>query len=146
MTCREAERLVTPYIQDKLSGDELEAFLEHLEHCRNCQEELEIYFMVDVGLKQLDTGSGTFDIMGALQKRIAESYARVRRMWRFRKMEYAEFLPPLSLQRYGSGINFQSGSHAQTTVRLPAFLPHEEVPSSLMYRFRKGFGQSLPGE
>ena len=27
--------------------------------CRNCQEELEIYFMVDVGLKQLDTGSGT---------------------------------------------------------------------------------------
>ena len=81
MTCREAERLVTPYIQDKLSGDELEAFLEHLEHCRNCQE--------DVGLKQLDTGSGTFDIMGALQKRIAESYARVRRMWRFRKMEYA---------------------------------------------------------
>ena len=27
--------------------------------------------------------------MGALQKRIAESYARVRRMWRFRKMEYA---------------------------------------------------------
>ena len=79
MTCREAERLVTPYIQDKLSGDELEAFLEHLEHCRNCQEELEIYFMVDVGLKQLDTGSGTFDIMGALQKR----------MWRFRKMEYA---------------------------------------------------------
>ena len=53
MTCREAERLVTPYIQDKLSGDELEAFLEHLEHCRNCQEELEIYFMVDVGLKQL---------------------------------------------------------------------------------------------
>ena len=72
MTCREAERLVTPYIQDKLSGDELEAFLEHLEHCRNCQEELEIYFMVDVGLKQLDTGSGTFDIM-----------------WRFRKMEYA---------------------------------------------------------
>ena len=89
MTCREAERLVTPYIQDKLSGDELEAFLEHLEHCRNCQEELEIYFMVDVGLKQLDTGSGTFDIMGARQKRIAESYAGVRRMWRFRKMEYA---------------------------------------------------------
>ena len=91
MTCREAERLVTPYIQDKLSGDELEAFLEHLEHCRNCQEELEIYFMVDVGLKQLDTGSGTFDIMGALQKRIAESYARVRRMWRFRKIVCGQY-------------------------------------------------------
>ncbi len=89
MTCREAERLVTPYIHDELSGDELEAFLKHLEHCRNCQEELEIYFMVDVGLKQLDKGSGTFDIMGTLKRRIAESYTRVRRMWRLRKMEYA---------------------------------------------------------
>lgn len=89
MTCREAERLVTPYIHDELNGDELEAFLKHLEHCRNCQEELEIYFMVDVGLKQLDSGSGTFDIMGTLQRRIAESYMRVRRMWRLRKMEYA---------------------------------------------------------
>ncbi len=49
MTCREAERLVTPYIQDKLSGDELEAFLEHLEHCRNCQEELKfiLWWMSD---------------------------------------------------------------------------------------------------
>ncbi len=89
MTCKEAERLVTPYIHDELSTDELEAFLKHLEHCRSCQEELEIYFMVDVGLKQLDKGSGTFDIMGTLQRRIAESYMRVRRMWRMRKMEYA---------------------------------------------------------
>ncbi len=89
MTCQEAERLVTPYIRDELSGDELEAFLTHLERCRSCQEELEIYFMVDVGLKQLDSGAGTFDIMGALQHRIAESYARVRRMWAVRRLLYA---------------------------------------------------------
>ncbi len=89
MTCQEAERLVTPYIRDELSGDELEAFLAHLENCRNCQEELEIYFMVDVGLKQLDSGSGTFDIIGTLQKRIEESYAKVRRMWAFRTIRYA---------------------------------------------------------
>ncbi len=79
MTCREAERLVTPYIQDKLSGDELEAFLEHLEHCRNCQEELEIYFMVDVGLKQLDTGSGTL-ISWAHCRSGSLSHMPVRRM------------------------------------------------------------------
>mgnify|MGYP000010672880 CR=1 FL=1 len=59
MTCREAERLVTPYIQDKLSGMSWKRFWSIWNICRNCQEELEIYFMVDVGLKQLDTGSGT---------------------------------------------------------------------------------------
>ena len=69
MTCQEAERLVTPYIRDELSGDELEAFLNHIDECPNCREELEIYFMVDVGLKQLDNGSGTYDIAGDLENR-----------------------------------------------------------------------------
>lgn len=88
MTCKEAERMVTPYINDELDGDELQAFLVHLESCSDCQEELEIYFMVDYGLKQLDHASGTFDIVGSLQSRIEESYHRVRRMWRFRILGY----------------------------------------------------------
>lgn len=88
VTCKEAERMVTPYIKEELDGDELEAFLAHLENCPNCQEELEIYFMVDVGLKQLDRDSGTFDIIGALQRRIEDSYFRVRRMWAFRTLRY----------------------------------------------------------
>lgn len=54
MTCREAERLVTPYIQDKLSGDELEAFRAS-GTLPQLSGRIEIYFMVDVGLKQLDT-------------------------------------------------------------------------------------------
>lgn len=89
MTCREVERMVTPYINDELEGDVLEAFLAHLEDCPNCQEELEIYFMVDMGLKQLDKDSGTFDIIGALQRRIEESYYRVRLLWTFRMFRYA---------------------------------------------------------
>ena len=89
MTCQEAERMVTPYINDELTGDETEAFLKHIETCGNCQEELEIYFMVDVGLKQLDRGYGTFDIAGALEGKIEDSYARVSRMWAFRTLRYS---------------------------------------------------------
>lgn len=89
MTCKEAERMVTPYINDELYGDELQAFLAHLENCPDCQEELEIYFMVDAGLKQLDRGYGTFDIIGSLQRRIEESYYRVRRMWMLRTIRYS---------------------------------------------------------
>lgn len=89
MTCQEAERLVTPYIRDELSGDELEAFLNHIDECSNCREELEIYFMVDVGLKQLDNGSGTYDIAGDLERKIEDSYMKVSHMWMFRVFRYA---------------------------------------------------------
>lgn len=89
MTCQEVERMVTPYINDELSGDELEAFLDHIDGCKNCQEELEIYFMVDVGLRQLDQGSGTFDIAGALERKIEDSYGKVSRMWALRTFKYA---------------------------------------------------------
>ena len=88
VTCQEAERMVTPYINDNLSGEEVDAF-HHLETCKNCQEELEIYFMVDVGLKQLDRDSGAFDIAGALKERIEDSYARVGRLRTLKTLSYA---------------------------------------------------------
>lgn len=89
MTCQEAERMVTPYINNELTGVETEAFLGHLESCKQCQEELEIYFMVDVGIKELDEDSGAVDIAGALKEKIEDSYGRVSRMWAFKTLKYA---------------------------------------------------------
>ena len=43
MTCREAERLVMPYINGSITDEELKAFVEHIDHCPDCREELEIY-------------------------------------------------------------------------------------------------------
>ena len=54
MTCVEAEKMVVPYMKDELSPTELEDFLDHIHTCENCREELEIHYMVDVGLKKLD--------------------------------------------------------------------------------------------
>ena len=44
MTCREAERLVMPYINGELTDAELAEFLKHIDTCEDCREELEIYF------------------------------------------------------------------------------------------------------
>ena len=65
MTCREAERLVMPYINGSITDEELKAFVEHIDHCPDCREELEIYFTVDVGIRQLDEGTGSYNIKGA---------------------------------------------------------------------------------
>ena len=51
MTCREAERLVMPYINGELTDAELAEFLKHIDTCEDCREELEIYFTVDVGIR-----------------------------------------------------------------------------------------------
>ena len=51
MTCKEAENLVTPYIRHELEDDQLmEEFLDHIDSCENCREELEIYYTVEAGI------------------------------------------------------------------------------------------------
>lgn len=89
MTCEEVERKVPVYIRDGLYDDELEAFIEHVKNCPDCHEELEINFMVDLGLKQLDEGKGTFDIIGAMERRLDESSRRIKLMWLGRKFRYS---------------------------------------------------------
>ena len=73
MTCKEAESLVMPYIKNELTDEELFEFLEHIEHCPECREELEIYFTVDVGIRQLDSETGNYNIKGALETAIEQS-------------------------------------------------------------------------
>ena len=51
LTCKQAEKMVMPYIDGRLDEEELEDFLSHVNECPACREELEIYFTVYVGLK-----------------------------------------------------------------------------------------------
>ena len=46
MDCRTAEGLVNRYIEHELPVNELEEFLEHVQNCPSCYEELETYFIV----------------------------------------------------------------------------------------------------
>ena len=43
MDCRTAESMVTRFIDHSLSVNELEEFLDHIEHCSSCYDELETY-------------------------------------------------------------------------------------------------------
>ena len=89
MTCVEAEKMVVPYMKDELSPTELEDFLDHIHTCENCREELEIHYMVDVGLKKLDEADGTYDIVGDLKRKVAESYSSLRHISMFQITTYA---------------------------------------------------------
>lgn len=85
LSCKEAEKMVTPYINNQLEEHDLEEFLNHVRDCDNCKEELEIYYTVSVGLKQLDSGTGAYDIAGALEETMELAWLKVRTI-RLRKV------------------------------------------------------------
>lgn len=46
--------MVIPYIEEQLSDYELRRFVNHIQECPDCREELETYYIVYKGLMQLD--------------------------------------------------------------------------------------------
>ena len=77
MTCKEAESLVIPYIHHQLDDDTMSEFLEHIEVCPNCKEELEIYYTVEAGIRQLDKDTGHYNIKGDMEADLQASRQRL---------------------------------------------------------------------
>jgi hypothetical protein len=54
MTCKETQSRITPFIHDQLNLKEMEAFIEHVQSCKECREELEVYYALLTAMEQLD--------------------------------------------------------------------------------------------
>ena len=77
MDCKTCVRRITPYIQHELSDEETEDFLVHIHSCASCREELEINYMILEGLRVLDSDEENFDVQGAMDRDIRDSYQRL---------------------------------------------------------------------
>ncbi len=63
MKCVDAQKLIKPYLEDTLPDKEMISFLEHVEGCPDCREDLEIYLAVYTVLEkdeELQQGGGNF--------------------------------------------------------------------------------------
>lgn len=54
MTCLEAQSKIIAYIDHNLERDEKQDFLKHIQSCNDCKEELNIYYTMIEGMRQLD--------------------------------------------------------------------------------------------
>jgi hypothetical protein len=54
MTCLEAQSKIIAYIDYKLEREEKMDFLQHIKCCENCRDELNIYYTMIEGMRQLD--------------------------------------------------------------------------------------------
>ncbi len=75
MDCHVAEGMVTRYINHTLTIRELEEFLEHINACSSCYDELETYFIVHKAMQQLDEEGeeGVLDFKELLEEDIRKS-------------------------------------------------------------------------
>jgi tRNA threonylcarbamoyladenosine modification (KEOPS) complex Cgi121 subunit len=55
------QSLITPFINDKLNLKETEEFIDHVQSCPECREELEVYYALLTAMKQLDEDKNLSD-------------------------------------------------------------------------------------
>ena len=86
MNCRIAEGMVNKYIDHTLPLSDLEDFLEHIEKCSSCYDELATYFIVHKAMQQLDEESrdSSLDLRELLEEDIRKSKHYILKM-RFRR-------------------------------------------------------------
>ena len=86
MNCRIAEGMVNKYIDHTLPLNDLEDFLEHIEKCSSCYDELATYFIVHKAMQQLDEESrdSSLDLRELLEEDIRRSKHYILKM-RFRR-------------------------------------------------------------
>lgn len=69
MTCKETEKIIPLFLEDELDTEDLNEFMEHIDNCSECREELSIQLLVSEGMARLETGN-VFDLQRELKARI----------------------------------------------------------------------------
>ena len=98
MDCKETQSLVMDYLNRELGGEILDDFLHHIRGCRECYEELEIYYIIHFAMQRLDSEElVSYDIKGMLEEDLREAERTVRkwklkRSWRYGFILIAELL------------------------------------------------------
>lgn len=72
MTCKEIEKIIPSFLNDDLDTDDLREFMDHIDHCEECMEELSIQFLVLEGMARLESGN-VFDLQNELKHRMEEA-------------------------------------------------------------------------
>ena len=69
MKCQDMERYITLFIDDRLTGTRLKEFVEHIENCSGCFDEMETNYLLKEALKRLEV-EGSYDLHGDLMQKI----------------------------------------------------------------------------
>lgn len=75
MDCKRAMELMTQFINEQLDDEDVQAFLDHIDSCPECREELEVNYSLMTAMKQLDEDTDLSDnYIEELNKKIETCY------------------------------------------------------------------------
>ena len=73
MNCLEARKYINDFIQGNWEEEQCESFLEHMESCKDCREELRITHMIYEGLQSLEGEQEELQLEKSYQNLIEEA-------------------------------------------------------------------------
>lgn len=73
MDCITFNKMIGPYLREELSDEDLNEFLQHLAACPQCNEELEINYIVGEGMERLDRDRSDYNLSDAYRTSKEES-------------------------------------------------------------------------
>lgn len=76
--CKKIEKRIPLYLGDTLPVYETLAFLNHINSCPSCKEELTIQYMVSEGIKKAEEYN-EYNLLKGLDEKIALSYRMIKR-------------------------------------------------------------------
>lgn len=89
MDCKEVQANIDLFVKDKLDIRSMKEFLDHVDQCDDCMDELEVYFTLYTGMQILEEEKDTginyrVDLERKLRR--AEDLIRFERLHRLRKI------------------------------------------------------------
>lgn len=90
MTCLEAQSNIMAFIDKKLPDERVNDFVKHIKSCSNCSEELEIYYTLIVGIRQLDNNEElSKDFSKDLNNELVKLSNKVKKVKRFKVSSFS---------------------------------------------------------
>lgn len=78
MNCKDTDKMIPLFLTDQLTNNDLDKFLDHVNKCNECMEELTIQYLVMIGASILEEGK-SFDLREALKQLLTDANKRVKR-------------------------------------------------------------------
>lgn len=71
MNCNDFIKIMPKFIDESMEESDYEGFVSHFKDCPSCKDELEIHYMIQVGLERIENDNGkSFDIPKELENQL----------------------------------------------------------------------------
>ena len=83
MRCDEFTKMIPRFVDDTLEKEYYNEFISHVKECKECKEDLEINYMIQVGLNRIENDAAkSFNILGEMERQLARYEEKADKMYK----------------------------------------------------------------